>query len=208
MSAIDELDQKSAATSVPLHPLIAGRWSPRAFDRSYELGDDELQAMLEAARWAASSGNSQPWRFYVAKQDDEAYPAIFSALAPGNQSWAGYASALVVVAARTTREDGTPEPYALYDTGQAVANMALQASSSGLSVHQMGGFDRELVRSALALGASLTPAVVLAVGRKDESLRLPGPLDEIERASRTRSPLASLMLPGPVSAIEAMEAAA
>jgi nitroreductase len=203
MSVTEALNQKSAATSVPLHPLIAERWSPRAFDRQYELSDEEVQAMLEAARWAPSAGNSQPWRFYVAKRGDAGYDRIFAALAPANQLWAGNASALVVVAARTTRDDGTPEPFALYDTGQAVANLTLQASSDGLSVHQMGGFDKDVARLALGMGDSLTPAVVLAVGRRDETVELPERLHEIEMAGRSRAPLASLLLPGPAGAMAA-----
>src|ERR1700734_472812 len=101
-----QLLTKAASTAVPVHPLLAERWSPRAFDRSHELDDAALTALLEAARWAPSAANSQPWRFLVTRRGDEAHARLFAALAPGHQAWAGAASTLVLVAARTAAEDG------------------------------------------------------------------------------------------------------
>ena len=167
---------KTASTTVPVHPLIAERWSPRGFNRAHELDEDSLTALLEAARWAPSAQNSQPWRFLVARRGDEAHEQLFAALAPGNQAWAGAASALVLVAARTVADDGRPQPWALYDTGQAVAALITQAQADGLAVHQMGGFDTAAVRAEFGLGETLTPVVVIAVGRRDllpELSRLP-----------------------------------
>ena len=125
---------KAASTTVPVHPLLAERWSPRGFDREHVLGDEALTALLEAARWAPSSQNSQPWRFLVTRRGEDAHGRLFAALGPGNQAWAGAASALVLVAARTAAEDGGPQPWALYDTGQAVAALVTQAQADGLSV--------------------------------------------------------------------------
>ena len=144
--------RKTASTTVPVHPLLAERWSPRGFDQAHEIGDDSLTALLEAARWAPSAGNSQPWRFLVTRRGDEAHGRLFAALAPGNQAWAGAASALVLVAARTAGDDGRPQPWALYDTGQAVAALVTQAQADGLAVHQMGGFDTAAVRAGFGLG--------------------------------------------------------
>ena len=96
--------RKTATTTVPVHPLLAERWSPRGFDQAHETGDEPLTALLEAARWAPSAQNSQPWRFLVARRGEEAHDRLFAALAPGNQAWAGAASALVLVAARTAGE--------------------------------------------------------------------------------------------------------
>ena len=189
--------RKTASTTVPVHPLLAERWSPRGFDRAHEIGDEALAALLEAARWAPSAGNSQPWRFLVPRRGEPAHDRLFAALAPGNQAWAGAASALILVAARTAGDDGRPQRWALYDTGQAVAALVTQAQADGLSVHQMGGFDTGAVRAELGLGENLTPVVVLAVGRHDSEAALPEPLAAREAAPRTRHPLSDLLLPAP-----------
>jgi nitroreductase len=190
---------KTASTTVPVHPLLAERWSPRGFDRAHEIGDEALSALLEAARWAPSAQNSQPWRFLVTRRGEPAHDRLYAALAPGNQAWAGAASALILVAARTAGDDGRPQPWALYDTGQAVAALVTQAQADGLSVHQMGGFDTGAVRAELGLGENLTPVVVLAVGRRDSEAGLPEPLAAREAAPRTRHPLGDLLLPAPAA---------
>ena len=186
---------KPASTTVPVHPLLAERWSPRGFDRSHELGDPALTALLEAARWAPSSQNSQPWRFLVTRRGEDAHDRLFATLAPGNQAWAGTASALVLVAARTATDDGGPQPWALYDTGQAVAALVTQAQADGLSVHQMGGFDTAVVRAEFGLDDTLTPVVILAIGRRDGTADLPEPFAAREAAPRTRQPVDDLLLP-------------
>jgi nitroreductase len=186
---------KTASTAVPVHPLLAERWSPRGFDRTYQLDDVALTALLEAARWAPSSQNSQPWRFLVTRRGEEAHGRLFAALAPGNQAWSGTASALVLVAARTVGDDGAPQPWALYDTGQAVAALVTQAQADGLAVHQMGCFDTAAVRAEFGLGDTLTPVVVLAIGRSDRTADLPEPLAARETAPRTRRPVSDLLLP-------------
>jgi nitroreductase len=186
--------RKTASTSVPVHPLLAERWSPRGFDPSHVVGDDQLSALLEAARWAPSSGNSQPWRFLITRRGDDAHAQLFAALSPGNQAWAGSASALVLVAARTTSDEGRPLPKALYDTGQAVAALVIQAQAEGLSVHQMGGFDAGAVREEFGLDEALTPVVIVAIGRHDASAELPESFAARETAPRSRRSLADLLL--------------
>jgi nitroreductase len=187
--------RKTASTKVPVHPLLAERWSPRGFDGAHELGDRALTALLEAARWAPSAQNSQPWRFLVTRRGEQAHTRLFAALAPGNQVWAGTASALFLVTARTAGEDGQPQPWALYDTGQAVAALVTQAQADGLAVHQMGGFDTDAVRAEFGLGEGLNPVVVLAIGRRDGAAALPEPLAAREAAPRIRRPVADLLLP-------------
>jgi nitroreductase len=189
---------KSASTTVPVHPLLAERWSPRGFDRAHELDDQALTALLEAARWAPSAKNSQPWRFLVTRRGDDAHARLFDTLAPGNRSWAGTASALVLVAARTVGDDGAPQPWALYDTGQAVAALVTQAQADGLAVHQIGGFDTAAVRAGFGLDDSLTPVVILAVGRRGSAADLPEHLAAREAAPRSRQPLSDLLLPAAV----------
>ncbi|MFB9236173.1 nitroreductase family protein [Plantactinospora siamensis] len=185
---------KTAETSVPVHPLLADRWSPRGFDRAHSLAPDQLAALLEAARWAPSANNSQPWRFLVAQRGAPEFDRLTAALAPGNRAWADAASALLLVAAETVDETGRPRPWALYDTGQAVAHLITQAQADGLATHQMGGFDAAAVRDDFGLAEALSPVVVIAVGRLDGDAALPEPLAARERAPRTRAPLRSLLL--------------
>jgi nitroreductase len=188
---------KVATTEAPVHPLLAQRWSPRGFDTAHHLPDEVVTSLLEAARWAPSANNSQPWRFLVAHRGDEAYARLTALLAPGNQTWAPTASALILVAAQTVDEAGRVRHWAMYDTGQAVATLTVQAEAHGLSVHQMGGFDSDGARRAFELDDSLTPVVVVAVGRHDPAAELPEPLVTRERAPRSREPLAALLLSAP-----------
>lgn len=185
---------RAATTSVQVHPLLAQRWSPRGFDAAHQLTDRDLDALLEAARWAPSASNSQPWRFLVSRRGDDTFALLADMLATGNRSWAPQASALVLVVAQTTDETGRSRPWALYDTGQAVAALSVQAEATGLSVHQMGGFDANAARQVFGLNRDLTPVVVLAVGRHDPAADLPEPLAARERAPRTRHPLRALLL--------------
>jgi nitroreductase len=186
---------KTADTSAPVHPLLRDRWSPRAFDPLHELPDDQLRTLLEAARWAPSASNTQPWRFLVTRRGEEAYARLFATLVPGNQRWAGRASALLLVAAQTLDEAGRERPWALYDTGQAVTSLVVQAQAEGLAVHQMGGFDSAAAAAEFRLTDDLRPVTVVAVGRADHSVELPAPLADRERAPRTRHPLDDLLLP-------------
>lgn len=177
-----------------LHPLLAGRWSTRAFDRSHVLGDVEADRLLEAARWAPSAGNSQPWRIGIARRETPEFAALVSALAPGNAIWAEAASALVLVAAQHVGADGADRPWADYDAGQAAAHLSVQAEADGLAVHQMGGFDPGRVGAAFRLPAGVRPLVVIAVGRRDPDAVLPEPFAARETAPRTRLAPAEIML--------------
>ena len=188
---------KTAVTAVPLHPLLAERWSPRGLDAAHELSEGQLTALLEAARWSPSASNTQPWRFAVARRGTRTFDDVRDALAPGNQLWAHAASALVVVAAETTSPEGAARPWAVYDTGQAVAHLSVQAQHEGLVLHQIGGFDRDRVAALLALPAEVTPLVVVALGRRSESAELTETLAAREQAPRERLPLDALLLPLP-----------
>ena len=158
---------KLARADHDVHELIRQRWSPRAFDGARDVPRDELARLFEAARWAPSSRNEQPWRFIVVRRDpdSDARRALVAALTPGNQAWATAAPVLVVAAVRLTLEgDESQNPLAWYDAGQAVALLTVQATSQGLSVRQMEGFDREGARLALGVPAGFDPAVVMAIG--------------------------------------------
>jgi nitroreductase len=185
---------RTAPTTLPLHPVLAERWSPRGFDRHHELDDAQLDTLLEAARWAPSAANTQPWRFLVARRGTAEFDAVYRALMPGNQAWADAASVLLVAAAVTVGADGTPLPWASYDTGQAVAHLSVQAQHDGVAVHQMGGFDRAALSAAFELSDDVTPLVVVALGRHDPNARLAEPFASREHAARERLPLDELVL--------------
>ena len=177
-----------------LHPLLADRWSPRGFDATHELSDDRVDLLLEAARWAPSASNTQPWRFAVARRGTAEHAALVETLAGFNRDWAPAASLLLVAAAAVVGPDGTPRRWAAYDTGQAVAHLSVQAQAMGLVVHQMGGFDAEAVTALLGLGPHVVPMTVVAVGRHDPAAALPEKLAARERQPRTRREVDELLV--------------
>lgn len=177
-----------------LHPLLAGRWSTRAFDRDHVLTEGEVDRLIEAARWAPSANNSQPWRVGVARRGTPEFDGLLAALAPGNARWAGAASAFVLVAAQYVGDDGAVRRWADYDAGQAAAHLSLQAEAEGLAVHQMGGFDPDRAGGAFALPDGTKPLVVIAVGRRDPDAVLPEPFAARETAPRTRLAAGEIML--------------
>jgi nitroreductase len=185
---------RTANTFSDLHPLLAQRWSPRGFDPEHQVSDTQLTAVLEAARWAPSAANTQPWRFVVARRGSAEFQTVYDALMPGNQAWAGAASVLLVAAAQTRTPEGDARPWAQYDTGQAVAHLSVQAQHEGLVVHQMGGFDADRLAAELRLPGEVRPLVVVALGRHDPSAQLAEPFASRERAVRERLPLEALLL--------------
>jgi len=171
---------RDASTSVPVHPLIAARWSPRALDPAGSVSDESLRAVLEAARWAPSNGNTQPARFLVGRRGDNTYARIFDLLSQRNQGWAHAAAVLILTCAVTTNEKGDL-PMPEYGVGLAAENLALQAVAEGLVAHQMGGFNREGAALVFSLPLDVRPQVVIALG----TLGAPELLDEDRRARET-----------------------
>jgi nitroreductase len=167
----------------PVAPLFLERWSPRAFDGS-EIPEDDLLTMFEAARWAPSAFNSQPWRFLYARRGDADWERFLGLLIPWNQSWAHSASALVYILSDslpfTDRKTGEPRPSTThsYDSGAAWACLALQASLMGYQAHGMSGIQYELARSELRIPDRFVLNAACAVGRIGD----PGQLDEKLRA--------------------------
>ncbi|WP_460801058.1 nitroreductase family protein [Microbacterium sp. GXF6406] len=186
--------ERTASTSVPVISAIAERWSPRAFDAETTIDEGKLAAALEAARWAPSAYNSQPWRFAVARRGTELHAAIVETLVSFNQIWAPSAGALVVAIAENAAADGTPISHAAYDLGQAVAGFAVQAQEEGLSVHQMSGFDAAAMSEVLGLEERFTPFTVIAVGHLGDASVLPEALQERENAPRERRSLAETLI--------------
>lgn len=187
-----EYPRKRAATSVPVHDLIARRWSPRALDDRREVRREQLLAMLEAARWSASFGNTQPARYLVGLRGDDTFVCILHTLTERNQAWAHRAGALLIAVAVTHNEKGEI-PYARYGSGLATQNLVLQAVDEGLVAHQMAGFDAAAARTAFDLPENTEPLVAIAVGVRAEAEILGNERDiERERTPRSRRPLSEL----------------
>ena len=181
---------KHAQTHYPVVDVIKHRWSPRAFTPQ-PISNDDLHTLFEAAAWAPSAMNEQPWRFvYVHREQTEAFQNVWECLLPGNQPWARHAAVLVVVLARKTMgANEAPNRHYLHDTGMATANLLLQAASMGIHGHVMGGFDMTKTQEALHLPADLEPATFLALGYVGEAEQLEEPFRSRELAPRSRKPL-------------------
>lgn len=176
-----------------LTPLLAFRWSPRAFDPHAELTGDEATSLLEAARWAPSAANAQPWRFALGHRQDETWKRILVSLPDPEQRWARHAAALLVGAHTGAAGPGAAE-RAAYDLGQAIAHLTVQATALGLHVRQLTRFDRAGLAAELDLAAEVRPLVVAAVGRLGDPYALPPDLLARETALRHRRPLTALLL--------------
>jgi nitroreductase len=183
-----------AETAVPVHPLIAARWSARGLDPAAAVSSAQLRTLFEAARWAASCGNLQPYRYVLGQRGTPTFERIFGVLKPRNQGWAAAAAALVLGVAVTADDRGRPMPYAQYDLGQATAQLALQAVAEGLVVHQMAGFFPDAARRELALPAHHEPTVVVAIGVLGSPDHLPDDLRERETRPRHRRRLTETVL--------------
>jgi len=188
---------KPAETREAIHDLIRHRWSPRAFD-SRPVEPEKLRSLFEAARWAASSYNAQPWYFLVATKDDtENYKKVLECFVEFNQGWAKSAPVLALSVARMAFEhNGTPNSHAFHDVGQAAANLALQATAVGLQVHQMAGILPEKAREVFGIPEGYQAVAGFAIGYPGNPENLPDKLREQERAQRSRKPLESFVFTG------------
>jgi len=179
--------EKLAPVDRPIEEILKRRWSPRAFsDRMVER--EKLQSLFEAARWAASSFNEQPWSFIVTtKENPEEYSALLSYLMEKNQQWAQLAPVLMVSVAKLNFEkNGRPNRHAFHDVGMAVGNLIVQATTLGLYVHQMAGFSVAQVRETYDLPEGFEPVAAIAVGYPDDPNVLPESFREQEIAPRRR----------------------
>jgi nitroreductase len=186
-----------APSDHPIHDLIARRWSSRAIDPDRPVTADVLRSLLEAARWAPSSGNEQPWRFVIFDgRDPAAREAARDCLNPGN-AWARRAPLLLLAAAETRRaRDGSPNRYAQHDVGLATENLLLQAFALGLIAHPMAGFDKDKARLASGVPEGVEPTTMIAVGHGGDDLALTEAQRARERGPRVRRPLSQLAFHG------------
>ena len=186
--------KKPAETLRDVHPLIRDRWSPRAMDAGRPVSRDDLISVLEAGRWAASSNNVQPWRFIVATSDrPEAHAKALDGFIVRNQRWAKLAPVLIIVLARKVNDEGAANGAAHYDTGAAVAQMVLQATALGLSVHQAGGIEKDKIRAAYQVPDDTDILVAFALGYQADASVLPDDQADREKAPRARKSLSDIV---------------
>lgn len=184
---------KPADTQYPIHDLLRRRWSPRAFDER-PVEPEKLRSLLEAARWAPSSNNEQPWRFLVAtKERKTEYDRLFNCLLEGNQKWVYRVPVLLLSVAKLRFEDGLPNRHSLHDTGMAAENLVLQATALGLAAHQMAGFRLDQARADCQIPAGYEPAAMIAVGYAGDPALLSEHLRAREAQPRVRKPLSELV---------------
>ncbi len=189
--------EKPANTDAPIHDLLRRRWSPRAFaDRPVE--PEKLRSLLEAARWAASSYNEQPWAYLVATRDTpEEFQRLLGVLVEGNIAWAKNAPVLMIsVAQLNFAKNNQPNRHAFHDVGQASANLTTQAAALGLAVHQMAGFDAQKARQVFQIPEGWEPVAAMAIGYPGEPDSLPEKLRERETTPRTRKPVPQFAFTG------------
>lgn len=182
--------EKPAGAAHPIHDVIARRWSPRAFDER-PVEQETLKSLFEAARWAPSSNNEQPWRFIVAsKETSTDYDRLFACLVEGNRKWVFRAPVLILsVASLLFEDDGKPNRHALHDTGMAAENFVLQATALGLQAHQMAGFDTQKARETCLIPTGFDPVAMIALGYPGDPAVLPDYLREREIKPRERQPI-------------------
>ena len=193
----EEIERLKRAPAAPgVIEEILARWSPRAFSHKPVAAED-LRKIFEAARWAASSYNEQPWRFLVGHRGDATYQKILDSLVEFNQGWAKSAPVLILsVASKSFAHNGNTNHFAIHDTGAATAYLVLQATKLGLHGHSMAGFHQEKARAAFGIPDSYAIGAVTALGHLGDISTLPEGLQEQETSPRQRKPLHEIVLAG------------
>jgi nitroreductase len=186
--------KKAAQTKVPIHPDIAARWSPRMFDPDAVLDDEQLIAVLEAARWAATWGHRQPVRFIVGRRGDETFTKITGLLKRGN-TYAHAAGALIMVCIDEGEDDRTAR-YAAVDAGAAIAQLTIEAVSRGLVAHPMAGFNADGAAEEFGIPEGVRAVAVVAVGSLGDYANAPQAIVERDAQGRQRLPLDAVAFAG------------
>lgn len=189
--------KKPAETQYPINELLKQRWSPLAFADKM-VSSEVLCSLMEAARWAPSSYNEQPWSFIVATKENSAeYERLFSCLATGNQPWANLAPVLMISIAQLSFDrNNKPNRHAFHDVGLAVACLTFQATEMGLRLHQMAGFDVDKARELYKISEGYEPVAAIALGYPEDPNILPESLQPRELSPRTRKPINSFVFSG------------
>jgi nitroreductase len=180
-----------------IHELIRNRWSPRAF-ADKPISADVLRSLFEAARWAPSSFNEQPWAYIVATKEDKAnFEKLLGTLVEFNAAWAKHAHVLAIAVSELRfAQNHNPNRNAQYDTGAATALLSVEATARGLVVHQMAGFDPEKARNTFAIPEGWEPVAAIAIGYPGSPDSLPRKLKDRELAPRTRKPIREFVMTG------------
>jgi nitroreductase len=191
------MTEKIAPTEVAIDALLAGRWSPRAISNE-AVSREQLHSVLEAARWAPSASNLQPWRFltFDRNHDEAAFQKAFATLVPFNQGWNANVPVLICALASTVTPKGEVNRLALYDTGAAAMSLVLQAHALGLLAHQMAGFDTNAFREAFSLPDDVEVIAMISLGHHGDPASLNGTLLERENAPRSRSAIGEIAFDG------------
>lgn len=180
------IERKQTEIQYEILDVIKNRWSPRAFEEK-AVEKETLNRLFEAMRWAPSSMNEQPWRVIYAHKGEEAHKLIADALMPGNQPWAKEAPVLMVTLIhKYLQRNGRPNGAALHDLGLAIGNLSIQATAEDLGLHQMGGFDRNVIIENFGVGEEFEPITCIALGYFGDPESLPDPLKARELAPRQR----------------------
>jgi nitroreductase len=193
------ISSNNRSSDYDIDPIFLDRWSPRAFDPQ-TISDEDLMTIFEAAHWAPSSFNAQPWRFIYARRDTPEWQSIFDLLAPMNQAWASRAAVLIVLVSATTATlPGQSDPVPSYshslDAGAAWGYLALQARRLGWYAHGMAGFDIARAYEVLGVPEAFRVEAAIAIGRIGDKRLLPPPLQEREQPNGRR-PLQETVMEG------------
>lgn len=187
---------KPSKNTYPINDLVKNRWSPRAFSET-AVEEEKLKSLFEAARWAPSAFNEQPWRFIIGQKGDETYDKILQSLVEWNRQWAGKAPVLVLnIAAKTFSHNSKPNAVAQYDLGQAVALMLTEAVNQGLISHEMSGFDAEVAARLLLIPDNFQVVSVTAIGYYGDASLLPEDMLKSEMEERKRKSLDEIVFIG------------
>lgn len=185
---------KIASTKYPVIEIIKNRWSARSFSDKI-ISDEELHTLVEAASWAPSSSNEQPWRFLVAKNGEQNFDNIWSTLMVGNQPWCKNAAAFICIFANDTfTASGKPNTFASHDVGIATGYLLLQATAMNIYCHPMAGYDHQKLKEIFQLESGLIPQCIIALGYLDEAEKLEEPFKTREMTPRSRKEVESLIL--------------
>jgi nitroreductase len=184
---------KTATTQYPVIELLKERWSPRSFDPTAVISDEQMNTLLEAASWSFSGGNMQPWFYLYSHRGSGGFAKILDCLNAGNQTWAKNASVLVMTLARKERDPGKPNPWSKHDLGAANMSLVLQALSLSIHCHPMGGYDQSRMAASLGIDTNVFDLVAcIAIGYMASPDLLDQELREKELAPRKRKPISEI----------------